>query len=173
MEESQFTSIATQMRPMLLGVAMHILHREEEARDAVQDALVALWRMGERVTSEEDARRLIVTITRNISLNKAKRLQRHAAFPLEELPTDTVRSLSARQRDPHATLEQREEERRVQQAMSALPPHYQALLTMRHIDGMSHGQIAAIQGSTEGAVRVMANRAKEALIRELRVKGEG
>ena len=172
MEESLFTSLATQMRPMLLGMAMHILHREEEARDAVQDALVALWRMGERAKSEDDARRLIVTITRNISLNKAKRIQRHKAFPLDELPTDTVRTLAARQRDPHATLEQREEERRVQLAISSLPLHYQALLTMRHIDGMSHSQIAAIQGSTEGAVRVMASRAKEALIRELKVKSE-
>lgn len=172
MEEPRFIILATQMRPALMALAMRILHREEDARDAVQDALVALWRMGERVMDEDDARRLTVVITRNVCLNKAKRLQRHKALPLDELPTDTVRTLSARQRDPHTTLEQREEERRVQRAMSALPQHYQALLTMRYIDGMSHSQIAAIQGSTEGAVRVMACRAKEALIRELRMKGE-
>lgn len=170
MEEPQFTPLVTQLRPMLIGLAQGILRNDEEARDAVQDALVALWRMGDRVTEEADARRLVVRITRNICLNKAKQRQRHGSLPLDELPTDTVRSLTARQRDPQATLEQREEERRVQRAMSALPPHYQALLTMRHIDGMSHSQIAAIQGTTELATRTMACRAKAALIRELGIR---
>lgn len=170
MEEPRFTPLVTQLRPMLIGLAQGILRNDEEARDAVQDALVALWRMGNRVREEADARRLVVRITRNICLNKAKQRQRHGSLPLDELPTDTVRSLTARQRDPQATLEQREEERRVQRAMSALPPHYQALLTMRHIDGMSHSQIAAIQGTTELATRTMAYRAKEALIRELGIR---
>lgn len=169
MEEPRFTSLVTRLRPMLIGQAMSLLHSEEEAADAVQDALVSLWRMGDRVEEEGDARRLAVRITRNICLNKVKLRQRHGTLALDELPSDTVHSLTARQRDPQATLEQREQERRVQRAMSALPPHYQALLTMHHIDGMGYGQIAAIQGTTEAAARTMASRAKAALIAELRI----
>ncbi|MBQ8049943.1 MAG: sigma-70 family RNA polymerase sigma factor [Bacteroidaceae bacterium] len=169
MEEPRFTSLVTHLRPMLIGQAMGLLHNEEEAADAVQDALVALWRMGDRVEEEGDARRLAARIARNICLNKLKHRQRHGCLPLDELPTDTVRSLTARQRDPQATLEQREQERRVQRAMAALPLHYQALLTMRHIDGMSHAQIAAIQGTTEMATRTMASRAKAALIKALKL----
>jgi len=169
MKETRFTPLVAQLRPTLMGLAMGILHNEEEAADAVQDALVALWRMGDRVTEEGDARRLAVRIARNICLNKAKQRQRHGTLPLDTLPTDTVQALTARQRDPQATLEQREQERRVQQALSALPPHYRALLTMRHIDGMSHAQIAAIQGTTEMATRTMASRAKAALIKILKL----
>ena len=73
MQEVLFTDLVTRLRPRLLGLAQGILHDDEEAADAVQDALVSLWRMGDRVQQPIEAERLAMRITRNVSLNKQKR----------------------------------------------------------------------------------------------------
>lgn len=167
MQEEQFTHTATRLRQQLLAVARGILHDEVEAEDAVQDALVSLWRMGERVQTEADAARLAVRITRNMSLNRLKH-RTLAATALSALSGDALHRLTARQDNPHETLERQEAERRVAAAIAALPRAQQAVILLHHLDDLSYGQIAAIWGSTESAVRMTASRAKANLIQQMK-----
>ena len=167
MQEELFTSIATQLRPQLITIACNILHDDEEAADAVQDAFVSLWRMGNRVQTADDAKRLVIRITRNVSLNMLKR-KALATTAMDELPSDTLFTLTARQDNPHETLERQEAERQVGAAIAALPRNQQAVIILHHLDGLSYRQIAVIQGCTENAVRMKANRAKENLLRNLK-----
>ena len=73
-----------------MSLARGILHDDEEAADAVQDALVSLWRMGDRVQQATEAERLAMRITRNVSLNKQKR-RSFVIAALDNMPSDTVR----------------------------------------------------------------------------------
>ena len=43
MQEALFTDVVTRLRPQLMSLARGILHDDEEAADAVQDALVSPW----------------------------------------------------------------------------------------------------------------------------------
>jgi RNA polymerase sigma-70 factor (ECF subfamily) len=167
MQEALFTDLVTRLRPRLISLARSILHDDEEAADAVQDALVSLWRMGDRTQEVTEAERLAMRITRNVSLNK----QKHKSFvitALDNMPGDTVRPLTARQDNPHESMERQETERQVNNAIAALPKNQQAVILMHHMDGLSYQQIAAIQGSTESAVRMTASRAKANLINSLK-----
>lgn len=167
MQEEHFTDISTRLRPRLIALAHSILGNEEEAADAVQDAFVSLWRMGDRVQQDTDAERLLHRITRNVSLNK---LKRRIVLPttLAGMPVDTLHTLTAREDNPHETLERKETERRVNAAIAMLPRSQQAAILLHHMDGLSYRQIAAIQGCTEVSVRMTASRAKENLIKNLK-----
>lgn len=167
MQEQLFTQAASRLRTRLTGIARSILHDDEEAADAVQDALVLLWRMGERVQTEDEAERVAARITRNVSLNKQKR-RRLKTTPLETLSFDALRSLTARQQNPQETLERQERERRIDAAIRQLPPQQQTVVLLHHMDGLSYAQIAAIRGSTEAAVKMTAARAKEHLLKLLK-----
>lgn len=167
MQEELFTHTATLLRPRLIALARNILHDEEDAADAVQDALVSLWRMGDRVRTADEAEKLILRITRNVSLNKQKR-RALAPSALGEMPSDTLRTLTARQDNPHESLERKETERQIDAAIKALPRNQQTVIILRHLDGLSYKQIAVILDSTESAVRMTASRAKENLIKRLK-----
>lgn len=167
MQEKLFTDIVTRLRPRLISLARNILRDDDEAADAVQDALVSLWRMGDKVHTKDETERLAMRITRNVSLNRQKR-RAFSPTRIGEMPSDTIRSLTARQANPQESLERQEIERQVDVAITALPRNQQEVILLRHMDGLSYQQIAAIQGNTESAVRMTASRAKENLIKILK-----
>ena len=167
MQEALFTDTVTRLRPRLIALARNILHDDEDAADAVQDALTSLWRMGDRVQTDTDAERLVIRITRNVSLNKQKR-RATATTALGAQSGNTIRTLTARQDNPHESMERQEAERQVNAAIALLPLNQQAVIILHHIDGLSYQQIAAIQGTTENAVRMTASRAKTNLIKSLK-----
>ena len=170
MQATEFNHIACHLRPRLLEAARQILHDEDEAEDAVQDALVSLWRWRERVDTQRDVEPLLQRILRNCCLNilTAKRRRRSLAAPLEELPGSTLRSLTARSNDPHASLEEKESELRVSLALSQLPPRWQRVLTMRLLDDLDNAQIASILGLSQTATSSLINRARTALLQNLK-----
>ena len=167
MKEELFTDIVMRLRPRLIALACSILHDDEEAADAVQDALASLWRMGDRVQQAADAERLAMRITRNVSLNRQKH-RSLAPTTLGQMPSDTLHALTARQDNPQESLERKERERQVDAAIALLPRNQKSVILLHHLDGLSYRQIAAIQGSTEGAVGMTASRAKENLIKILK-----
>ena len=167
MQEQLFTQTATRLRPRLIALACSILRNDEEAADAVQDALVLLWRMGERVQTADEAERVVMRITRNVSLNKQKR-RRLQTTPLESIGTDALPALTARQQNPQEAMERQERERSIDRAIHQLPTAQQVAIVLHYMDGLTYGQIAAIRGTSEAAVRMTAARAKEHLIKLLK-----
>ena len=60
---------------------------------------------------------------------------------------------------PSHKLQVREELERVEHAFEQLPDDYREVITLAHIAGLSRKEIAEEMGRTEGAVRVLLNRA--------------
>ena len=167
---TEFTSIATRQRPQLLREARAIIHDEEEAEDAVQEALLSLWRWRERVDTSREVEPLLQRILRNCCLNALHTRRRRQATqkPLDELPDSILRSLTALTNDPQATMEQKELEQRIRVALSQLPPRWQTVLTMKLMDELPNPQVAAILGLSETAASSLINRAKQALMEKLK-----
>ena len=178
MQATKFTSIASRLRPKLVDAARQILHDDEEAEDAVQEALLSLWRWRERVNSGAETDRksdvnhyvetLLMRILRNCCLNILHARRRQAAqTSLDELSGSTLCSLTAMTNDPQAILEMKELEQRIRLAFSQLPPRWRKALTMKHLDGLPNPQIATILGLSETATSSLLNRAKQALLQTL------
>jgi RNA polymerase sigma-70 factor (ECF subfamily) len=100
----------------------------------------------------------ILRVARNAALDylRAKRL-----VPCEEI----------RMADEGSEQSRIDSCRSIQQALSRLPREQREVLVLRHIAGMSPGEIAHSLGKTEGAVHALHHRGRGALQEQLRELG--
>jgi RNA polymerase sigma-70 factor (ECF subfamily) len=77
-------------------------------------------------------------------------------MPIPRLPDQSawelVRALSARGSSPSAHAEREETRQQVQQALARLPERDREVLVLRHLEGMTPTEIAAVLGIREAAV---------------------
>jgi len=114
----------------------------------------------------------LYAIAKNILKNHYARNERRRFVSLD----DTAAAASVRsyvdgrggEAPPEALLERRETVAVVRAVLARLSASYREILTLRHINGLSTGEVAAALGKTEGNVRVLLHRAANAFARELR-----
>ena len=68
---------------------------------------------------------------------------------------------------PDRTLEQRENQQRIQKALTALTPEQREAILLSRYQGLSYAEIAQISGCSEGAVKTRVFRAMETLKKAL------
>ncbi|MDE6299322.1 MAG: sigma-70 family RNA polymerase sigma factor [Muribaculaceae bacterium] len=68
---TEFETLYTQFFPPAMGLAMSILHEEDEARDVVQEVFVKIW---ESESLIENPRAFILRAVRNSCINRANML---------------------------------------------------------------------------------------------------
>lgn len=142
-----------ELRPQLFLLSVRILGDEDEAEDVVQDTVLKLWSMEGRLDEYRSADALARVITRRLSLN-AIRNKRHRRVSLEIPMSDS----------PEDRMINEEEEEREMELIRSLPDKQQAILRMKHIDGMEVSEIARITGMTRDAVRQNLSRARKKII---------
>ena len=148
MTNEEFKDEARRLRPKLLEVARRYLG-DEDAEDTVQDALLRLWQMLDQLHLPLDA--LASVLTRNLCIDRLRRL--HPQVTLKE---DLERTESeAPPTDVRID--------RMMSVIATLPPLQQTILRLRHMEGMEMGQIAALIGSSEVAIRKALSRARQSV----------
>ena len=163
MDQERFKEEVVPLRERLLAVAGRMLGDGDEAGDMVQEVFLKLWIMRTRLNALGNIPAFAVRMTRNACLSRI-RVQKRNAGPLpEQLPAETV--------TPHRQLENREHLDRTMRIIDTLPPVQQAILRMKHIDGLEIREIAALTGSNPEAVRVNLSRARKR-VKELFLKEE-
>ena len=151
MTQTEFTQEVRRMRPMLVNTALRIVGNADEAEDVVQDALLRLWTIHDRVDNLPGMARVVV---RNLSLD----LVRHRP---QLVGIDNVLE------DDGA-----EDDSRIEQMMTLindLPTRQQTILRLRHVQGFSMQDIAQLVGSSEAAVRQSLSRARRTVRRRMRI----
>lgn len=153
MTRSRFESEAKRLRPVLLRVAVSITGNADDAADVVQEAFLKLWFMRDRLVEYASVDAPARVIVRNLSLNVLR--DRHTS------DTDLVRlsDIPCEESDKELSDE-------LSRALESLPDTEQAVLRMKHLEGMETDEIAGLIQSTPGAVRTALSRARRH-IREL------
>ena len=151
MTQEEFQQAAQRLRPRLTEQARHYLTDGSEAEDAVQDVLLRLWQMHERLHEPVDG--LAVVLTRNVCID----LLRRRARPLS---CDTVAVYETGEADDHERIE------RMMDAVETLPDTQQTLLRLRHMQGMEMEELASLLNMSEPAVRKALSRARMAVRRQ-------
>jgi RNA polymerase sigma-70 factor (ECF subfamily) len=132
-----------------------ILGNEADARDAMQDTLVAAWRQlrGLRDAERFDAwlQRIVVNAARQLIRTKQRRRTR-------EIPASTVESITAMpapaNRDDAAILDA---------ALAVLPVETRSILVLHHLDGLGLAELAEILRVPQGTVKSRLFTARQAL----------
>lgn len=166
-DEAAFEQLVREQTPILLRVAGRLLHSDDEARDAVQDAFIAAFRGLPRFRGESRLGTWIYRIAVNAALARLRARAGADEVSLDEwLPRFSDDGHAAEAAEPwpaDAGPERREVRERVRQAIDRLPETHRTVLVLRDIEELSTDEAAEALGITPGAVKVRLHRARQAL----------
>lgn len=98
MKPSEFNHIILPMRDELLGYALSVTRSEDNAEDLVQEVMLRLWDMRERLSSEGRLKSLAMTMVRNMFLDQQRHESHSAAMPDKiDIAVDDRRSFVTKQ----------------------------------------------------------------------------
>lgn len=152
----EFEILAVRLRPRLLQTALRVLQDEAAAEDVVQDTLLKLWTIRGELEAYTSVEALGCTIAYRLAINALRNERRGAA------PVDLAESIPADD-SADSNLARAEQRLYVDRILASLPPAQATLLRLRHIEGYDGRSIAALLGTSEGAVRTALSRARHAV----------
>ena len=147
----------------IYNFAFRFLKNAEAAEDAVQEVFVKMIRHANQFHGDAKLSTWLFSITANWCrdyLRKADNKTKETEDVLISLPAPL-------EHGPDRTLEQRENEVRVQRALQALTPEQREAILLSRYQGLSYAEIAQIAGCSEGAVKTRVFRAMETLKKAL------
>lgn len=156
---SALGALYEQYAPMLLRYVHRRTGDVHVTEDLVADVFVIVLRSlpGYRYRGVP-LRYWLMRIATNVVNRWAKRNRRQPHVALDEAHASEVASRSTTGGEP---------DERVQRAFLALPPSFQAVLSLHQLEGLSVAETATIIGCCEGTVRSRLWRARDALRRQL------
>ena len=160
MEIQEFIDSVGKLRGDLLQQAEHYLDDADDAEDAVQETLVKLWMLKDRIADVDKMRHMASVVCRNLSLNMLR--DRKTTISIDKADFATMRS------NPQTRMEERESMAGLRQCITSLSDKHRAILRMRNVENMSYADIAKIIGTTESSVRGMISKARQELIKKMK-----
>ncbi len=158
---SAFGELVRRHQDRLFHTVYRMVNNAEDARDVVQEAFLSAYQSLDSFKGDSLFFTWLYRIAVNtvISLKRKQRvvLSIHASRdgePMAEPP-----DLSEVNRPGHA-LEQAEQERRVQRALSRLSPEHRAVLVMKDMEGQKYEDIADVLSVPIGTIRSRLHRAR-------------
>lgn len=145
----------------LVAVARRIAHCDHMAHDAVQEALISLWREPERPQSLRGWLVQAVTHRALHLMRSQSRRRKHERFACERCREESLRE------DASAGLEAGESIARLRAAIDQLPRDFGEVIRLRAFEELDYDAIARRLSVPTGTVRSRLSRARTALERIL------
>jgi RNA polymerase sigma factor (sigma-70 family) len=143
--------------PRVLAQALRMLGDRAEAEDVAQEAMLRLWRIApEWRQGEARVATWLYRVTANLCTDRLRR--RRATVAMDEVaePPDPAPSAAER-------LQRQARMRALSDALAALPERQAQAVALRHLDGLSNPEIAAVMDIGVEAVESLTARGKRAL----------
>ena len=156
MEQKEFETLIRRIRPRLHQEAFRYLLDSDEAEDVTQETVLKLWAMRQDLSMYHSIEALAIVMTRRIALTR----KRTKTVPLADWQKKEIKENNT----PETTVISQEEEDRLLRLMSVLPDTQQAVLRMKHFDGLETSEIAHIIGYSEESVRQNLSRARRKIM---------
>jgi RNA polymerase sigma-70 factor, ECF subfamily len=141
---------------------MKMCRDPEDARDVLQDTLLAMARGVRDFRGASSVSTWLYTIARSFCIKKRRR-SKFAPEPERSLQTDAANEtadLADPGRSPDEVLASREVHDALEQAIAALEPKYREVLLLRDVEGLSAGEVAEVLGVGVAAVKSRLHRAR-------------
>lgn len=157
MDRKEFESIAPAIRDGIVRMVRRLAPGSEASglpEDVAQDTLLRLWTRRDSLDSYRSVEALAMVMARNraVDILRAEHPDRHMSLDGFDSPDSGP--------SPHESLEADEADSTLRNILASLPSSQQALIRMRHIEGMEIGEIATATGSSENSIRVALSRTR-------------
>jgi len=155
-----FGILIRRYEPGLLRFATRMLGNPDAAADAVAESLVRAYRHLAQCRDASRLRSWLYRITGNRCRSHLAR--RHTNdISLSDAPPLADGS------DTWAVLERNEQVALVERALAALPAEKREAFVLKHVEGMSYEEMAAVTGARIPTLKMRVHRAREALLAAL------
>jgi RNA polymerase sigma-70 factor (ECF subfamily) len=147
----------------IYNFAYRFLRNSEAAEDATQEVFVKMLRHANQFHGGAKLSTWLFSITANHCrdyLRKSENKAKEGEDVLVTLPASAELS-------PERHLQRREDEKRIQEALTLLSHDQREAIVLSRYQGLSYAEIAQIAGCSEGAVKTRVFRAMEVLKRAL------
>jgi RNA polymerase sigma-70 factor, ECF subfamily len=154
--------------PTLFPIALRIVRERSEAEDVLHDAFVAVSeRAGQYTADRGSVIAWLVTLVRNLSIDRTRRRERRGALARDVLPHEPPASV----RDPERLTSEASEREKIRRALATLPDAQRLTLEVAFFEGLSYPEIAAREHVPLGTIKSRAARALAALREALQKEG--
>lgn len=160
--------LTTRLLPRVLGYAARLLGDRAEAEDVAQDAMMRLWKIApDWRTGEAAVATWLYRVVTNLCTDRQRAKMRRRSDALDDVPEPADAAASA-----EAGLIEADRMAALQAALDSLPDRQRQAVVLRHIEGMTNPEIAAILEIGVEAVESLTARGKRALALALAGKRE-
>ncbi len=160
-DEAAFEELFQGQRGRLLAVTRRLLHSEEDARDAVQDAFLSAWRSIDGFEGQSRLSTWLHRIAVNVALMKLRSRGRRPEGDFEEVPP--ARLSRPREEEADALFERKQARELLRRSLKRLPRRHRTILFLRDIEELDTAHVAGRLGLTANAVKIRLHRARRAL----------
>jgi RNA polymerase sigma-70 factor, ECF subfamily len=137
------------------GYVLSFVRDQHDAEDVTQQVFLKLMSViGKYHPREVPFTSWLLRVARNVALDH---MRRRRSVPCEQVYEST---------EPSDQLGD-DRRRGLEQALKSLPEEQRKVIVLRHVAGLSPGEIAAHMGRTESSIHGLHHRARQALKREL------
>jgi len=154
-------------RRKVFGICLRYAENKEEAADFAHDGFLKVFTEFGKFKSGTPLEAWIATVIRNNTINQIRKKSRlsNNVFVDESYGVTDVDDIDQEEQDYWMKTITSEE---VLVFMGELPLKYRLILNMYAIDGMTHAEIAAFTGMSEGTSKSQLSRARVKLIQLIR-----
>ena len=154
MELNQFKITVVPLRGKLLNYARKLTDDSSDAEDVVQEVMLKLWNIRQKLEEYNSIEALAVRITHNLCMDmwRSKRIDQ---VSLDQVPvvSQTV--------NPERVLEGNDEIRLMREIISSLPTLQQTIIRMKDIEEYETEEIAQITGCSSESIRINLSRERK------------
>jgi len=158
-EEQTFSSVFKANSKTIFNYIYYKYGNEEKAHDAVQESFVKLWENCAKVAPEK-AKSYLYTVANNLYLNvlKAEKVRmKHA-----DKHSNTISNES-----PEFILEEKEFQKKLDNALNSLPENQRTTFLLNRIDGKKYAEIAELEGVSIKAIEKRMHLALKSLRKKI------
>ena len=168
-DDRAYEELVRTLGGQLLATARRLLHREEDAQDAFQDALLSAFKALPTFEAQSRLSTWLHRITINACLMKLRSRRRRPEVAIEDLlPTFLPDGHQTRPNSPwretaDAAAHRKEVCDLVHASIERLPEAFRTVLVLRDIEEIDTSETAELLGITPAAVKTRLHRARQAL----------
>ena len=142
---------------VLYNHAIRMVGSQDDASDLVQRALVSGYRKLSSCREPDRVGAWLFRILSNLARDHARSPRRH------DLPLDRVPEPTEPRGDPLEAVHRGEIRHRLHEALGVLTPEQREAFTLKHVEGRSYEEMAAVLDVSPASLKMRVHRAREAL----------
>ena len=150
--------LSARLLPRVMGQAVRMLQDRVEAEDVAQEAMMRLWKIApDWRQGEAQVSTWLYRVVANLCTDRLRRRKR-GGVGLDQIaePADTAPGAAA-------VIQDETRLRALSDALAQLPDRQAQAVALRHLEGLSNPEIAAIMDISPRAVESLTARGKRAL----------